>query len=64
MACSPPSAGGLDSPHVKLQDAFADGAAGIGLVDSLCLGHLDTGLERSIVDGLEDVAVERLGLRG
>jgi hypothetical protein len=53
---------GRHVPHVVLQDALAHRAAGVGLVGAVPLGQLAARLQRSVVDGLEDLFVEQRGL--
>merc|ERR1719402_2035036 len=55
-------AGRRDAPHVVLQLALADRAAGIRLVRSLLLGQLAARLYGSVVDRLEDLLVQQLSL--
>ena len=53
---------GLHVPHVELEDALAGWRAGIGLVGAVLLGERAALGESAVVDGLEDVHVELLGL--
>jgi len=57
-----PARGRGHPPHVRLQDASAHGAACVGLVGALLGSQLARGLESRVVDRLEDVPVQLLGL--
>jgi hypothetical protein len=57
-----PPVAGFHAPHVELQHALAHGAAFVGLVRAFLLRQVLAGGEGGVVDGLEDLAVEHLGL--
>lgn len=58
----PQVSGGL-VPHVILQNALGSGATLERLIGAVLLGELNGGSKSSVVDGLEDLNVEVLGLR-
>ena len=57
-----PKVGRSNTPHVVLELTLRDGGSLVGRVGSLLLSELARSLESGVVDGLEDLDVELLGL--
>ena len=55
---------GGNSPEVILKLTLRSWATFVRLIRTICLGHLATGLEGSMVDGLENLNIEFLGSCG
>jgi hypothetical protein len=56
-----PQRSGSNSPEVVLKLTLRSWTTFVCLIGAICLGHLATSLEGSMVDGLEDLNVEFFG---